>query len=77
MNMDFVLGVLFILALRFKHELLQDVVVACDDAAHMRHREHPWRCKGGGVAKAHLILSSEVDPCSVLRFVLVICRVLR
>ena len=43
--MNFVLGVLFILALRFEHELLQDVVVTCDDAAHMRHRKHPWRCR--------------------------------
>ena len=31
-DMNFVLGVLFILAFRFEDELLQDIVVTCDDA---------------------------------------------
>ena len=38
--MNFVLGVLFIFAFCFKNELLQDVVITCDDTARA-YDEHP------------------------------------
>ena len=31
-DMNFVLGVLFILAFCFENELLQDIIITCDDA---------------------------------------------
>ena len=39
-DMDSVLGVLFIFAFCFKNELFQDVVITCDDTARA-YDEHP------------------------------------
>lgn len=78
-DLNFVFGVLFILAFCFENELLQDGVVTCDDATDVRtvsireagsnYREEE--------ATTHLIFSSGVDsdPESFLRFVLVIYRI--
>ena len=63
-DMNFVLSVLFILPLCFKNELLQDVVITCDDATgcrvmSTRDAVGGW---GGREARTHLIFNSEECP---------------